>query len=444
MLRPSRLATFGGIAIVGVLAALALHASVSDASTSELPAMTLSPGAANASDRMIIGVGIHRRTKHFDPARSDALTRQLGFTSIRDELGQSASSVRGGLDRTLAKGGALSSPARSANDANVFAVTGGGSGQFPNGIPLTDKERQSFYRFLTQLGPRMQSRPFIEIWNEWNLSGRLREAGSPESYAMLVDGAVPVLRKAFPGSKILAGSIGNDFDSGLGGTTYWNWTRTYLESGSWKKADGLSVHLYANCMKGINRQPIALIRRLRDLDGIIRDNNGGRSFPVYLTEVGWSGRRGSCGFDAHERAAFPAQFLIMAEALPFLRGVWLYELQDGQGDPRDTENSYGLVDARYRVKPETCPTRQAIALLRSYRVSGVKIVGGIATAALQSGSRKIEMAWSADGAAHQKSLQPGQQARALCAPRSTGNAPLRLTILPHVIYTGEAPRELTR
>ena len=177
----------------------------------------------------------------------------------------------------------------------------------------------------------------LEIWNEWNLPTQLRKAGSAASYSALVDGTVPVLRNAFPHSTILAGAIGNDFVKNSGSTTYWGWTRDYLAGGSWKKADGLSVHLYANCMAGVARQPISMMQRLNTLDGLVRAANGGHSFPLYVTEVGWPGQHAACGFNEAERAAFPAQFLLMAEADPFVRGVWFYELRDGSGDRNDME-----------------------------------------------------------------------------------------------------------
>lgn len=423
--------------VAGVLGIFATQA-VCGASPAPSENMTLSPGGSGGG--MIIGVGVHRDRPDFDAERSDELVRQFGFTSIRDEIGQSADNAPGGLERSLMRGGRFSSPRNSGNAPNLYAVTGGGAAQFAHGIPLNNAELGSFDNFLGRLAGRIGTdRPIFEIWNEWNLPTRLRKAGTPDSYSALVRSAIPALRNAFPRSTILAGSIGNDFTKSLGATSYWDWTRDYLAGGSWKQADGLSVHLYANCMAGTARQPMSLIQRLTELDGMVRADNGGRSFPVYVTEVGWPQQSGACGFTQAERTAFPAQFLLMAEALPFVRGVWLYELTDSRGDPRDIENTFGLATADYAAKPSSCATAETIALLKTYRVTGVKIAGGVATASLQSAGGGISVTWSADGNAHRVSLPAGARAQPLCSTQDVNTGPLDLTILPQIIYTGAPP-----
>lgn len=422
----------------GLLGVVAVHSPVCGASPILPEGITLSPGSSRSA--MVIGIAVHRERSDFDAARSDDLVRRLGFSSIRDEIGQSADNAPGGLVRSLARGGPLSSPLRSTNKANLFAITGGGSRQFQQGIPVNPSERASYYRFIAGLGQRIGAdRPMLEIWNEWNLPTSLRKSGSAASYSDLVRGAVPTLRQAFPGSVILAGSIGNDFASSLGTTSYWNWTRDYLAGGSWKQADGLSVHIYANCMAGMARQPVAMIQRLMELDGMVRAANANRSFPIYVTEVGWPEQHGACGFSQAERTAFPAQFLVMAEAMPFVRGVWLYELRDGSANRADMENTFGLANPDYTIKPSTCATAEIIALLKSYRVSGVEIKGGTAIASLQSSEGSLTLAWSADGAEHRMPLPQGAHARALCSTQDAGGGPIDLTILPRIIYTGAPP-----
>lgn len=438
--RRSWTTALGAALAVLVLGGVAARTTALCASPGRAPDLTLSPAATADQSPMIIGVAVHREFVGFDAARSDDLVRRLGFTSVRDEIGQSSGNAPGGLVRSLRLGGALSSPAQSSNNANLFIVSGGGSRQFKNGIPLIAGERDSYYRFLAGLGPQMgASRPMLEIWNEWNLPTRLRKGGSAQSYSTLVDGAIPVLRKAFPGSPILAGAIGNDFARGIGPNTYWQWTRDYLAGGSWKAADGLSVHVYANCMSGIERQPVALVQRLMALDQMTRTANAGRSFPVYVTEVGWPEQRGACGFDQAERTAFPAQFLLMAEAMPFIRGVWFYELRDGSGDRSDMENTFGFATSDYRIKPTACALAQTIALLKDYRVRGVQIADGVATATLRAPSGEIRLAWSADGSTHRLAIPDGMHARALCAPRDSAAGAVDLTILPQIIYAGSLP-----
>jgi hypothetical protein len=422
-------------AVLSVLGAISLYAATSRTMRVQQLAPTLLPGIGGRPTDMIIGVGIHREFTGFDAYRSDEVLRQMGFESVRDDIGQSSGNATGGLLRSLALGGTLSSPLRSSSNTNVFIVSGGGSRQFANGIPLTAQERSTYYHFLNELGRFMSAtQPILEIWNEWNLPTKLRTAGSAASYSALVDGAVPVLRNAFPRSTILSGAIGNDFVKTTGSTRFWDWTRGYLADGSWKKADGLSVHLYANCMAGIARQPISLVQRLNILDGMVRAANGGRSFPLYITEVGWPEQHASCGFNEAERAAFPAQFLLMAEAIPAIRGIWFYELRDGTGNRNDMENTFGFAAFDYQIKPSSCPLVQTIALLKTYRVNKVNIANGVATASLRSNAGVMSVVWSADGEPHRMPLPAGSHAKSLCAGPGTNSAMIDLTILPQIIY----------
>ncbi len=38
-------------------------------------------------------------------------------------------------------------------------------------------------------------------------------------------------------------------------------------------------------------------------------------------------------------------------AIPFVKGIWWYELQDGGTDPNDIQHQFGLIDARLTPKP---------------------------------------------------------------------------------------------
>ena len=98
---------------VSVLGAVAIQAVASRTTSVRLPPMMISPGAARPTE-MIIGVGIHRESTGFDAGHSDDAQRGIGFVSVRDEIGQSSGNAPGGLLRSLALGGTLSSPLQIA------------------------------------------------------------------------------------------------------------------------------------------------------------------------------------------------------------------------------------------------------------------------------------------------------------------------------------------
>ena len=417
-----------------------------------------SPEASLTGDArapLLIGVGIHRQAPGFDLERTAAALREFGFDGTRDELGNA------GFDAGPASAAypAHALPALSALDAattrrghpsgDVITLTGGGSRRYVGGLPLVAADRAAYAHFAATTAAQLHgAAPMLEIFNEWNLPTSLRAAGAPEDYAATVRDVTPLLRAAAPGSAVLVGAIGNDFRRDGGQIRYWEWTNRFLDTGAWTMGAGLSVHIYANCMSGADRLPAAMVARLRMLEAAITARNQGLPFPLYLTEVGWPAMRGACGFTPEERLAFPAQFLLQAATLPWLRGVWLYELTDKHTGSGDIEDNFGILDDAYRPKPESCGLRAAMRLIRGVGVSWVDSRDGWATAWLgrgvhMTGAGIARVVWAANGGSFNMRIPAGMVAQPLCAPASAPSsigtpdaalATLHVTIHPVVIY----------
>lgn len=371
---------------------------------------------ADPGHQMILGVNVHRSRSGFNPTSTAQLQARLGLTSSRDEVGQSLLKSPALLKRSISLSARSHQPGDGFGMGDVVTLTGGGSQQFSRGLPLTDVDRASFVSFLDTVATEVGSGgQLLEIWNEWNLPTRLRAAGTVESYAQLVRASVPVIRKQAPNSKILIGAIGNDFVPTMQGPRFGGWTDGFLKTGLWKIGDGLSVHLYGNCMNGVDRQPIAFIARLLDIEKKISQANNGQSFPIYVTEVGWPDRVGRCGFSNEERQNFQAQFLLMAQALNFVKGVWIYELIDSPGEPNDLEAHFGIAKSDYELKPDSCGIQEISSILKRRSITRVTIDNGVVTVLFDQSLPLASAMWTADGSPRKLTLRNSSQWRPLCS-----------------------------
>lgn len=373
--------------------------------------------APDQQGRKMIGVGIHRAAPGFDAEKTRVLLDHFGFDAVRDEVGEAGNNtVLPGEIGPAGRNDPLGAYYR--RPGTVLTITGGGSRQYRHGMPVEAADRESYTRFATEVAQGLAGSPAIlEIWNEWNLPTSLREAGAVHTYEDILRQVVPAMRAANPDAVILTGSVGNDFRRAGGEIVSWDWTRALLRGDAWKLGDGFSVHIYANCMSGVQRTPWAMWQRLKVLETELASASGSRDVPLYITEVGWPERIGSCGFSPEERISFPAQFLFYIHAMPTVRGVWLYELQDRPGRDNDLETGFGLATHDYQAKPDACGLRETMRLLKEHSLRALTIDGGLVRADLRSASGRVLRAlWAIDDQQPVRvSVSPPAGAKRLCS-----------------------------
>lgn len=103
--------------------------------------------------------------------------------------------------------------------------------------------------------------------------------------------------------------------------------------------------------------------RLERLQQILRTENNGADFPIFVTEMGWPTHDGKGGTSPAIAGANIGRFLLEAPRYPWLKGVWVYELFDGGRDRGDLQHNFGLFDADGQPKAGTCNVSAAISLL---------------------------------------------------------------------------------
>jgi hypothetical protein len=201
--------------------------------------------------------------------------------------------------------------------------------------------------------------PYLELWNEWNLGTGVKgnRRGTPDDYANLVKTTVPQIRSVGKPVKILIGATGDDLDD-------WSWTRSLFNQGVLAYADGYSVHMY-NYMAGSNAIPEEMFERLERLQSILALANGGKPFPVYVTEIGWPTNLGKGGVSQELSGAYLSRFLLEASGYKWIKGVWIYDLLDDGDNSEDREHNFGLFDIKGNPKAGTCNVRKAVELINS-------------------------------------------------------------------------------
>jgi len=151
------------------------------------------------------------------------------------------------------------------------------SSAWSNGCPPTDDaERKRYANYVYQTVCRYKDTFKVwEIWNEPNIPTFWR-VPDVKGYTLLLKEAYKAAKRADPECTVLAACTsgpGNDFIAGI----YENGGRGYF--------DAISIHPYSMAGGPVSQR---LDRIYRILKEIIRSKNGGKTVPLWVTEIGWT------------------------------------------------------------------------------------------------------------------------------------------------------------
>lgn len=404
------------IAILAGLAA-AILAACSNAQSQLTPTWT--PAKTESRAPFIIGTNIRiwaadgkRRDPDLD-TRMAAIARD-GYSSVRFEWGLSAA-------ESIADARDVSASFRAASPLRPLVIlTGGGSHRFAGGMPLTKADVTTYRGFASRsalaFGPAI-----FEIWNEWNLPTQLRPAGEISSYINLAGTTYRALKQADKDAIVLVGAVGNDIGSGPFRADRLKWLDAAISQGLLQNSDGLSIHLYNNCGR-YRADPVAdMLWRVAHIHEMIVEKTGS-SHPLFITEVGWPTRSSpmaNCGYSPEESTAQAARFLLAASALPYVRGVWLYEYADR---PRagGLEGHFGLKSTTGNSKAPTCDLSEVMRIIRSSTRRSLEVVGGVYHFSGSDGRNRWDAYWSESGSISQRLPDDARAVQEVCA---TGREP---------------------
>lgn len=314
------------------------------------------PAAHQQADQ-ILGIGTHVGGRSTEGDFSVALTirsvNELGITSVRDELAWS-SFVSPDPAQDRQHNAPLLALLRAVPGRPVLTFGLGNvqlnQGRLPRG-PNQLAEYQSLVRRAYAIVAPFH--PILEVWNEWNLGTgtATRDKGSAEDYVAAAKAASEAVSNQLNPPTLLVGSAGDD-------AVDWRWTMDIIRLGALRYGNGLSVHIYNQCRPVNERSAENVLLRLQDLHAKMAAAGVPANYPVYITEAGWPTHNGSCGLTQYAAAQNVARLLAELQQVPWVKGVWLYDLRDDGNDAENQEDRFGLFDHAYNPKPAACAVAQ--------------------------------------------------------------------------------------
>ncbi len=205
------------------------------------------------------------------------------------------------------------------------------------GYPTSPEAIEAFTRYCEAIvrhaGDRVQ---LYQIWNEWDGGCGMRGhgRGTPEGYLNLIKVVYPRLKKIAPDAIFISNSV----------CTGEQFLEETFKLGVLEYCDAIGFHTY-NYGRNLPDPAENWLERMQNLQKMIHQYNNGKDKPVYITEMGWPNQLSASGSTEEESAVKLSKLYLYARTLPFLKGIWWYDLQDDGWDARYNENNFGLVRA---------------------------------------------------------------------------------------------------
>ncbi len=219
--------------------------------------------------------------------------------------------------------------------------------------PVSDEAMAAFARYAEFVVTTFPQLKMVEIWNEWEY----QPGAGPDRLARLVKVVSQRLKAIRPDLIIVGPNLGTDHPDEM--------LRRVLEEGIMDSVDGISWHPYGPYSD-------MLPFRCERMEAMLREFNGGKDKPMYLTELGWS----STFFPEKTRAREYAKALLWAKTLPYVKGMWLYNFVDctvrepGVWHPEDPEDNWGFLKRDMTPKTVYFVIRDLAALIRQGKYLG--------------------------------------------------------------------------
>jgi len=290
----------------------------------------------------VVGVGTHLTGGSRPLGKSLDMLSAAGVTSFRDDATWSSIEKSKGIYSVPARMDQLVDEALKRKISPLLILAYGNRFYDDGGKPLTDESILAFTKYAEFVVRHFKGRVSrYEIWNEWEHTTGKTAKGSPEAYVRLARKVYPAIKKIDPQAEVLVGAVGT---VGI--------KQGYLERiirlGILEHGDMLTLHPYMHCERFSG--PESWARWMRSV-GEQLENWGGKPVSVYLTEMGWPSHQGRCGVSEETQAEYLRKIYKHARELPFIKGIWWYDLQNDGNDPADQEHNFGLVRGDFTEKP---------------------------------------------------------------------------------------------
>jgi hypothetical protein len=378
----------------------------------------------------IFGVGAHVMPGWHNPEDLTNVVRQVGFNSFRDDAFWQRLERNQGEFRLDASAQKFFSMLHEANDSGLWplVILDYGNKFYDKGdFPQSKEGISGFLEYVKYVMDAVKGQRLYQVWNEWNiglgLPSDIKRKGAASDYLSLLRNVSPLIRSANPDALVVSTSIAR-LDI--------NWLQQFVDGGGLKLVDAVSLHPYVWSQKA--SKPEDAIAWLGQAQEVLRKANGGKDFPVFVTEIGWPSHSAPAGVSEGGAADFAVRFFLLARQQKWIKGVWWYDLIDDGLDPKDWEHHFGMLRHDGSQKPIVTALQSLSEIIRSGRPNGLsRTVGGIMKAGfdLPDGCKVFSL-WTIDGSMQRISYQ-GSQPLVLAY---SGGAPPVLASSGQLLLTG--------
>jgi hypothetical protein len=252
------------------------------------------------------------------------------------------------------------------------------------GFPVSDAAQAAFVRYATFVANRFKGDvKTYEVWNEWNIGGGIYPAvhGDPVVYARLLKKVYAALKAVDPEIVVIAGAAsGQDV----------SWTQAMLTAGGSAAMDGYSVHPY-----NLPDVPEQVLAYLQTLEATLKSASGGRTIPIYVTEIGWATGTDNSALSPATVADYLARLYLAAPMYSYLKGIWWYDFLDDGTDLANIHQNFGLYDYGWEKKPAACTMSDITRLLAAYTpISLSRDATGVWHAKYSNGTNSVFALWT--------------------------------------------------
>lgn len=318
-------------------------------------------GGSARAHTVLLGVATHViNYPSAQPALLD-LARKIGVDSVRADTGWKFVEATPGVLKIPPAWDQFVDRARRRGIEPLLILDYGNPFYDHGHLPRSPGAIAGFVRFATFVVRHFAGRVrYYEVWNEWNTgTGGYYPGGSAEDYARLFDATYTAIKQVSSDSVVLAAA------------GYGNWYEDIARLGVAGRADGVAIHPYVSKEPGDRglggaNGPERSVQKVIESEAIMRRATGGREIPLYITEIGWPTSTDAKGYSEADVGEMAGRALLMFASLPYVRGVWWYDLIDDGNNPDHADERYGL----FRRNNSPKPAAEVVQALASQIIDG--------------------------------------------------------------------------
>lgn len=287
---------------------------------------------APANSGFTIGTNLAFDQHQASLSETVAVAKQAGIVSVRGELYWNAVELAKG-DCRIPEASRYFLKAATAAGIAPLAVLGGGSRFYDQGgLPRSPEAVEGFARYAEFCVSALKGQcRLFQIGNAW------AGGDDPDAYVKLIRTVYPRMKAVDPAITVLAsGAWGREESPGKEG----DW-----DTGG--NCDGLGLQFRAGGGDGI-QPPEACLEQLKCLSRKLAARNRGKEIPLYITGMDWAVRQPA---DRAAAADFVARAYLLAKTVPFIKGMWWPDFQDGGRISGEAGGAFGLVHSDLTPNP---------------------------------------------------------------------------------------------